>query len=89
MIVFEKVYNGEEPEDVLKTIKLVNPIGESPEVLLKVYKWIWGQEDCNYPRGKGRAMSWEGWEKREGEWIKMIGIVDLREELKKIIQKEL
>ena len=33
--------------------------GESPEALLKVYKWIWGQEDVNYPTGKGRNMSWE------------------------------
>jgi len=66
----ERVYNGEDPEDVLKNLALSNPTGEHPEVLLKAYKWIWGQEDCNYPEGKGRAMSWEG-------------IVDLRERLKK------
>ena len=58
--VFEKVYKGEEPDDILKEISLVNPIGENPEALLKAYKWIWGQEDVNYPKGKGREMSWAG-----------------------------
>jgi len=56
----EKVFNGEEPDDVLKTPKLNSPTGEPSEVLLKAYKWIWGQEDCNYPEGEGRSMSWEG-----------------------------
>ncbi len=56
----EEVFKGEEPDDVLKSMSLSNPIGEPPELLLKTYKWIWGQEDCNYPEGKGRAMSWEG-----------------------------
>ena len=66
----ERVYKGEEPDDVLKDLIVKNLAGESPEVLLKAYKWIWGQEDINYPTGKGRAMSWEG-------------IADLREALKK------
>jgi len=57
---FEKVYNGEEPDDILNTLSLSNPIGENPEALLKAYKWIWGQEDVNYPTGQGRAMSWAG-----------------------------
>jgi len=53
------VYSGEEPDDVLKRMKLKNPCEEIPEVLLKAYKWIWGQEDCNYPppKYKGREMS--------------------------------
>ena len=81
----ERVYNGEDPDDILKNIKLQNPGGESPEILLKAYKWIWGQEDVNYPNGKGRAMSWEGLKKNEkGEWEKTgQGIVNLRESLKK------
>ncbi len=53
----ERVFNGEEPDDVLKTRKLKSLTGEAPEVLLKAYKWIWGQEDCNYPEGEGREMS--------------------------------
>jgi hypothetical protein len=53
----ERVFNGEEPDDVLKSVKLKNSTGELPEVLLKAYKWIWGQEDCNYPTGEGREMS--------------------------------
>lgn len=58
----ERVYDGEEPDDVLKEMKLTNPYGELPEVLLKAYKWIWGQEDCNYPPPKyqGREMSMAG-----------------------------
>lgn len=54
-----KVYNGEEPDDILQEMKLKNPCGEIPEVLMKAYKWIWGQEDCNYPppKYKGREMS--------------------------------
>ena len=79
----EKVYKGKDPENVLKKVKLKNPIGELPEVLLKVYKWIWGQEDCNYPNGKGRAMSWEGWSKKSGIWERTgDGIADLRDKLK-------
>lgn len=53
----ERVFNGEEPDDVLNDCILENPVGEEPEVLLKTYKWIWGQEDCNYPDGEGREMS--------------------------------
>jgi len=79
----ERVYKGEEPDIVLKSMVLKNPGGEPPEVLLKVYKWIWGQEDVNYPDGKGRAMSWEGLKKNDkGEWEKTgDGILDLRESL--------
>ncbi len=57
---FERVFAGEEPDDILKQSELTNPVGESPEVLIKAYKWIWGQEDCNYPDGKGRVLSLEG-----------------------------
>lgn len=56
----ETVFNGEEPSEVLKLTKLNSPNEESPEVLLKAYKWIWGQEDCNYPEGEGREMSMKG-----------------------------
>ncbi len=53
----EDVFNGKEPDALLSNIKLNNPIGEIPEALIKAYKWIWGQEDVNYPTGKGREMS--------------------------------
>ena len=81
-----RVYEGEEPDDVLEEMKLINPCGELPEVIFKAYKWIWGQEDCNYPppKYKGRAMSWEGWKKVDEEWIKTgDGIADLRSKLQK------
>ena len=67
---FECVYIGEEPDTVLERMEIDTSTGENPEVLLKAYKWIWGQEDVNYPTGKGRAMSWEGWEKRNEEMVK-------------------
>ena len=31
--------------------------GIDAETILKAYKWIWGQEDCNYPKGQGRWLS--------------------------------
>jgi len=84
----ERVYNGEDPDDFLSKTEFKNPVGESPEALLKAYKWIWGQEDVNYQGegSKGRAMSWEGWEKgEEGKWLKTgNGIVDLRDQLQKL-----
>lgn len=85
---FEKVYNGEEPDTVLSKINLNNPRGEIPELLIKAYKWIWGQEDCNYPDGKGRAMSWEGWKKVDKNWVKTgKGLRDLRDRLIEQLQK--
>lgn len=58
--VFEKVLNGTDPSDILDEINSFKFVsGENVEALLKAYKWIWGQEDVNYPNGKGRMMSWE------------------------------
>lgn len=67
---FERVYHGEDPDGFLESLALSNPTGEDPEALLKAYKWIWGQEDVNYPTGQGRDMSWEA-------------LSELRESLKK------
>ncbi|HBY18637.1 MAG TPA: hypothetical protein DEH00_05635 [Candidatus Marinimicrobia bacterium] len=81
--VFERVYNGEDPDDILKESNLSAPSGENPEALIKAYKWIWGQEDVNYPTGKGRAMSWEGWEKDGEKWNKTgTGLKDLLDKLR-------
>lgn len=81
---FERVYNGEEPDDFLDQLDLHNPCGELPEALIKAYKWIWGQEDVNYPNGMGRTMSWEGWRKENNKWIKTgEGLKDLFESLKR------
>ena len=47
-------------EDFINEIRALNfASGETPEALIKVYKWIWGQEDVNYPTGEGRLMSWK------------------------------
>ncbi|WP_010255848.1 hypothetical protein [Treponema primitia] len=51
------VCNGKEPDKVIKDNKLKDTVGLSIDVILKNYKWIWGQEDCNYPQGKGRWLS--------------------------------
>ena len=79
----ERVYNGEEPDVVLQQAQLTTHKGEIAELLLKAYKWIWGQEDVNYPDGKGRAMSWEGWSKNEKrEWERTgNGLIDLKSKL--------
>lgn len=55
----KQVYDGIDPDEILEKTDPKNPCGELPEVLLKAYKWIWGQEDCNYPppKYKGREMS--------------------------------
>lgn len=58
--LFERVYNGDEPDDLMKGFEVRKLSGENYEALLKAYKWIWGQEDVNYPTGKGRGMSMEG-----------------------------
>lgn len=58
--IFESVLDGVDPEDLQDSISSFSfTSGELPEALLKAYKWIWGQEDVNYPSGKGRLMSWE------------------------------
>lgn len=59
----ERTYNGEEPEDFISDIRSLNfQTGEVPEALIKAYKWIWGQEDVNYPTQAGRALSWESFQ---------------------------
>lgn len=58
--ILERTFNGEEPNDFIDEINSLNfKIGELPETIVKAYKWIWGQEDVNYPNGEGRFMSWK------------------------------
>lgn len=58
--LMERTFNGQEPNDFIQEISELNfTTGETPETLIKVYKWIWGQEDVNYPNGEGRSMSWK------------------------------
>jgi len=45
---FERVYCGEDPDDILKSLVLTNPIGENPEALLKANNWTWGQDEVLY-----------------------------------------
>lgn len=78
----EKVYNGIEPDEIKE--KFTNPGGIEPEVLLKAYKWIWGQEDVNYPNKLGRKMSFEGLVVQDGKISKTgKGILDLKNKLLK------
>jgi hypothetical protein len=60
----EKVYEGVEPDDILAADPLLgqNLPGLPVDLILKAYKWIWVQEDINYPppRFLGRAMSMKG-----------------------------
>ena len=54
-----RVCEGAEPEDVLREVppQLATLPGLSLELVLKTYKWIWVEEDCNYPGKEGRWMS--------------------------------
>lgn len=60
----EKVFQGRDPEDILEeNPHLGNDLPGLPvDLILKAYKWIWVQEDCNYPppRFQGRQMSMQG-----------------------------
>lgn len=60
--LLERTLNGEEPTDFIEDIRSLSfQTGEKSEVLIKAYKWIWGQEDVNYPAGEGRFKSWAGY----------------------------
>lgn len=52
-----RVCIGEEPDRVIEKLRITDTTGMSVETILKVYKWIWGQEDCNYPTKMGRWYS--------------------------------
>jgi hypothetical protein len=51
------VCNGKEPDNVIKDNGIKDGIGMPVDTIFKTYKWIWGQEDCNYEYGEGRWMS--------------------------------
>ena len=60
LLLIHGLYNvccGAEPDDVIAQLQLKDTVGIPIETILKVYKWIWGQEDCNYPTKKGRWLS--------------------------------
>lgn len=55
-----RVCSGEEPDDVISSLKINDDLTDlKVETIYKTYKWIWGQEDCNYPNKKGRWLSME------------------------------
>lgn len=60
VLLIEALYNvccGDEPDYVIRRMHLIDTVGIPVETILKVYKWIWGQEDCNYPTKAGRWLS--------------------------------
>ena len=62
--LLERTLKGEEPNDFISDIRALSfQSGEKSEELIKAYKWIWGQEDVNYPNGEGRFMSWAAYGK--------------------------
>jgi hypothetical protein len=59
--VLNRVCEGAEPNDLLDLPPGFAALpGFPPDLVLKVYKWIWIQEDCNYPKAQGRWMSMKG-----------------------------
>jgi hypothetical protein len=66
------VCNGAEPNDIRKNwpAGLFSGLPGLPaELILKSYKWIWVQEDCNYPTAQGR-------------WKSMNPIIELRKSIR-------
>lgn len=62
LLLLKRVFEGWEPNDFINEINALKfTTGENPEVLLKAYKWIWGQEDVNYPTKEGRYLSWHNY----------------------------
>ena len=60
LLLIKGLYNvccGDEPGEVINRLQIRDTIGIPVETILKVYKWIWGQEDCNYPTKAGRWLS--------------------------------
>lgn len=56
----QRVFSGEDPDDILERDPKIGESlpGHPVDLLLKAYKWIWVQEDCNYPPPhQGRQMS--------------------------------
>ncbi len=54
------ICNGSEVESAIEDHELLGCFegqGLDYEAILKTYKWIWAQEDCNYPKGEGRWKS--------------------------------
>lgn len=85
----ESVLNGKEPNEILKDTTFNNISGYSVDLLLKSLKWIWGQEDCNYPTKMGRMSVWDGlWIKKNNKLIykEGIGMKGMRENLKRGIK---
>jgi hypothetical protein len=52
----DRVWNCEEPDEVLKNIKLNFKKGFSPELLLKILKWLFIEQDITYWNYDGRGM---------------------------------
>jgi hypothetical protein len=62
-----KVFEGQDPEEVTRALSptVAKLPGFAPDLILKVYKWIFAQEDCNHPppRFEGREMAMKDHEK--------------------------
>jgi hypothetical protein len=56
MKAIDRVWNCEEPDDVLKGMKLDFKKGFSPELLLKILKWLFIEQDITYWNYDGRGM---------------------------------
>ncbi len=67
--LLRRVCDGTDPDDLAGEFASVAALpGFPPDLIMKVYKWIWAQEDCNYPTGEGR-------------WLSMNGILKLRDDM--------
>jgi len=59
--LLHEVCKGAEPDQHTGALRAFDGLPGLPaELILKVYKWIWIQEDCNYPSAQGRWLSMNG-----------------------------
>ncbi|HEX4378605.1 MAG TPA: hypothetical protein VH022_01105, partial [Candidatus Acidoferrum sp.] len=59
----ERVWQCEEPDKVLADTHLIFKKGLSAELLLKVLKWLFVEQDITYWNYDGRMMLWRGIQK--------------------------
>ncbi|MBN1544921.1 hypothetical protein JW898_05685, partial [Candidatus Woesearchaeota archaeon] len=63
----ERVWNCEEPDKVLAEMKLTFKEGFEVELLLKILKWLFIEQDITYWNYDGRGMLFEAIKEKSGE----------------------
>ena len=68
--ILKKVFTGTDPNDLSSEIEKLNfKNSENPDAIIKALKWIWGQEDCNYPPQIVRKSGPDKGKNYDGRWM--------------------